>query len=391
MLSRPVFLLFLLCFGHFAVDFMWGVWPFFKTMRGIDLAWAGAIGGIGAFIAEISQVFFGAASDRGYRYFMIATGIVMAMIMPWISLGSTIVSYGLIYLTFAIGSAAFHPSAAGGLAHLFPKSTSLVFGLFFASGGLGLAISQVTFSSVYAAFDGWTVPLSSLGIPVILLAILIQVLGRAKKYEVEQKKNFAFLEIFQFFKRRETCLLWIFHLAIASVYWGMIFYLPDILKEKGCEEWICNGAGHMAFMLGAVFMGMPAGWLADKFSPRQVLLAIVFIGMFAFFSLLLITSLPAYYLLPLAALVGATLGVVTPLTISWGNSVVPESPGLISAFLMGFVWFAAELVGIAGVGFLSKFFEETPATQSLVVLGALFVVASFSLYRLGKREEIVPA
>ena len=147
----------------------------------------------------------------------------------------------------------------------------------------------------------------------------------------------------------------------------------------------------MAFMLGAVFMGMPAGWLADKFSPRQVLLAIVFVGMFAFFSLLLISSLSSFYLLSLAGVVGATLGIVTPLTLSWGNSIVPESPGLISAFLMGFVWFAAELIGISGVGFLSKFFEEAPATQSLVVLGSLFVVASFSLYQLGRQEETVLA
>jgi len=390
MLTRPLFLLFLLCFGHFAVDFMWGVWPFFKTLRGLDLAWAGIIGGVGAFIAESSQVFFGAWSDKGWRYLVIAGGVILAMIMPWITLGSDVLTYGLIYLTFAIGSAAFHPAAAGGLSNLFPQSRSLVYGLFFASGGLGLAFSQLTFSSVYAAFEGWTVPLSLLGFPVILFAFLIQMRGKLGT-PATHAKPFSFSDVFQFFKRRDTRLLWIFHLAMASIYWGMIFYLPDILQEKGCEDWICSGTGHMMFVLGAAFMGMPAGWIADKFSPRQVLMVTIVIGMFAYFLLLLTPALPYYYLLPIATLVGATLGIVTPLTISWGNSLVPESPGLISAFLMGFVWFAAELVGITGVGILSKFFEGPQATQSLIVLGALFVVASFSLYQLGKEKEMLTA
>lgn len=121
MLSRPVFLLFLLCFGHFAVDFMWGVWPFFKTFRGVDLAWAGAIGGIGAFIAEMSQVFFGAASDRGWRYFMIACGVILAMIMPWITMGSSIITYGLVFITFAIGSVRFSPISRWRISHPFPQ------------------------------------------------------------------------------------------------------------------------------------------------------------------------------------------------------------------------------------------------------------------------------
>jgi FSR family fosmidomycin resistance protein-like MFS transporter len=369
---------------------MWGVWPLFKTLQGIDLAWAGLVGGVGAFFAEISQVFFGGWSDRGGRFLLIALGILLAMAIPTLPLASGILGYLLIYLTFAIGSAAFHPAAAGGIASLFPQARGTTLALFWASGGLGLALSQLTFAKIYTSFNEGTIVLSLIGLPLVILAFFLH-RQKVSSGISTQKKPFSFTQIFQFFRRRDTRLLWLFHFSITSIYWGTIFYFPDILKEKACPSWICDGTGHLFFVLGAAFMSLPAGWIADRFSPRSVLQVTVLVSMVAYFILLLSPDLPAYILLPLAMGVGAGLGVVTPLTIAWGNAMVPESPGLISAFLMGFVWFVSELVGITGVGLLSRLFDEAGATQSLVVLGLLFVLASFSLYRLGKAEETVIA
>ncbi len=48
-----------LALAHFLVDFMIGIWAIYKTIAHLDLFLAGVISGVGAFIGEGMQIFFG--------------------------------------------------------------------------------------------------------------------------------------------------------------------------------------------------------------------------------------------------------------------------------------------------------------------------------------------
>ncbi|MBS3902851.1 MAG: hypothetical protein KGZ30_00530 [Anaplasmataceae bacterium] len=75
----------------------------------------------------------------------------------------------------------------------------------------------------------------------------------------------------------------------------------------------------------------------------------------------------------LLAAFGASVWLINPLIVTWGNRLVPESPSFISALMMGMAWCFAHLVTIASGVFVQRF-SQTPCQLSLAVLGVLLVL-----------------
>lgn len=371
-------LLIVMWVSHFLVDIMLGIWPVFKTLADLDLIKAGLVVSIGALIGEGSQLFFGAFSDRGYRKHFIILGLALAAGCSFLSYFSQYGALFGLYLLTCIGSGSFHPSAGGLMSSLVPAQRSLLMTLFASGGCLGMAGSQLIFIFTYKATEGstWMLAIPLLLMAAFLLFFQFPALPNVPKPDKKPKKFLA--DFAYFIKQPRLRSLYFLQVANQSILWGTIFILPDVLKSFGHAEWICYGGGHLCFILGGFFTMVPAGYLADKYSARMVLLIAGIVSCAGFYLLIFFGSLSVMVLLSTLFVLGAALNLVNPVGVALGTIFEPTRPGSISAFLMGLVWCISEALGPGGVGALTYFFDDYAPVKALAVLGSLFLIQIYA-------------
>lgn len=373
--------------AHFFVDLMLGIWPVYKSLVEMNLAKAGLIAAIGAFIGEGSQLVFGFLSDRGYRKPIIIIGLMIAAASAFLAyFKSNEALFGLYTLT-CVGSGAFHPSAAGLMNTLMPERRGLLIAIFSSGGSVGLALSQLIFTHIYDFFPGETYLLA---LPAMFIAIFM-IFYAFPQTNTPSAHNMNFKDIFSFFKRKDLRALYIASVAQQSIMWGTIFILPDVLKAFGHTDWICFGGGHMCLILGGAVMVIPAGYLADKYSDRSVMLAVSLIALISFYTLIFFGSMSVTFVLPVLFILGAVLNIFLPIAISLGGRLVPEQPSTVSAFLMGLVWCVSEAIGPGGIGLTATLFPGDYApVKALALLGSLFLVNIYAVLALPKKALFEP-
>lgn len=378
--------LLLLWCAHFLVDMMIGIWPVYKSFIQIDLARAGLIVAVGALIGEGSQLFFGALSDRGHYQKILIFGILIATSSALLPYSSSEWGFFGLYLLTCIGSGAFHPTAASLTSSLLPERRGLFMTIFVSGGSLGMAFSQIIFMQVYLSLKGHTIWLI---IPTLILSVwmFLYAFPRTVPLSPTAKKT-AFKDAFVFFKRKELRLLYIATLANQSILWGLIFILPDVLKTLGHTNWICYGGGHLCFVLGGSLMMIPGGYLADKYSARQVMLYTSTAAFIAFYIFIFWGGISIILTLITLFVLGAGLYTMQPLAIALGTRLEPNQPGLVSAFLMGMVWCLSEAIGPGGVGVMSHFFEDHAPVKALAILGSGFLINLAATYYLSQKENL---
>lgn len=350
--------------GHFLVDFMISVFPVYKTMVQMDLATAGMVASFGALIGEATQLLFGALSDRGYRRVLLGTGVFLTCcgvgvaycgVSPWV--------FPLVLLTY-VGSGAFHPAAAGLAGSLSPARKGLFISLFASGGSFGMAFGQLGFFEAYQRLGEWV------GLLIIPSLIVVTIIAFYPIGEVKspQSRGISLSAMMALFRQPTLRMLYIALVCNTTVFFGFSFLLPDLLVSRGYPSWICFGGGNLAMILGAGVMMVPGGYLADKFTPRAVMLASILAGLFLFYIVLLAPPLSMMGLLGMLFCLGALLGGVHPIGVALANSLLPQSPGLVSAFAMGMVWCLAECFGPATCLLTKLFPPEDAAGSALLVL-----------------------
>lgn len=381
--TRKLYLtLLVLWLGHFFIDIMIGFWPVYKTIAGLDLAVAGIISAACALLGEGMQIIFGPLCDRGYRKHLVFLGLGASIASTFLAYTT---SYGFLFLLFlltCIGSGAFHPAAVswtGGLT----TTRKGVFITFFAMGGaVGMACSQLIFSSVFFGLAGHTVILA---FPVLALALFFALKTLKAPDEVPRKEKLSSIAIFKsFFKRKELRMLYFSQVCSQTLLWCFLFLLPDILSSRGYSSWVSLGGGHMLFVLGGACMMVPAGSLADRFSSRTVLLGAMCFSTLLSYIFIFNPALPAPAVLALLFLIGAALGAINPVAIAFGTRLAPDHPGMIGAFLMGLVWCVSEGLGQAGGGLLTKLFTDDAAAKALAAVGLFYFIGIAVMLQLPK-------
>lgn len=375
----------LLWIGHFFVDFMIGIWPVYKTLAHLDLAKAGLISAACAFIGEGLQVVFGTLSDRGWRNGLIISGVLATAASTLLAYTQDYMVLFCLFLTVCIGSGAFHPSAVGLVGNLVKERRSFLITIFASGGSLGLACSQLIYTHTHFVLSGETIWLV---LPFIALVACMVLIG-FKKIAVEpsKSKKIDLKQYITLFKHKDLRNLYIAQVCNQSVFWALVFLLPDVLLCREYQTWICFGGGHLFLILGGALMMIPAGYLADKLSPRKVMLYGNIFGMLFFYTLIMFPVLPNYLLIILLFFVGATIGMLNPVLVSFGIKLLPNQPGTVSAFLLGLAWCVSEGLGQGGGGLLTKLFIEDAPAKALMILGLLFFLGIFVTYRLPETSE----
>lgn len=371
--SRFYLTILVLWLSHFLVDFMIGVWPIYKTIAGLDLAKAGLIAASCAFVGEGLQMIFGSLSDRGYRRLLIILGMLATTSCTLLAYTENYAYLFILYMITCIGSGAFHPSAVGLMGTLSESRKGLLIAIFTSGGALGLACSQIIFAKFHSLFAGNTIFLAIPTVAVIIWLAFYKLANPVKKVPVP-KKHIDLKGFFSLFKNRNISLLYFAQLCNQSLAWGLIFLLPDVLVSRGHESWICFGGGHMCFILGGALMMVPSGLLADKYSFKSMILISSFLGMIFFYTFLYFQFLPSSVIIAVLFLMGASIQIINPMIIAYGNKLLPDQPGLVSGFLMGLAWCVSEGIGMGGGGLLTKLFTDDAPAKALSILGVLFLV-----------------
>lgn len=375
----------LLLFGltHFFVDVMLSIWPLYKTLIGLNLATAGLIAAIGALIGETTEVFFGIWSDRGYRKSIIIFGLILATTNGFLGIFTNAFMLFILYLFTCIGSGAIHPSAAGLVTTVIPARRGLLMAIFAAGGSLGLGLGQLIFAKIYTAFPEHSYLIT---IPPLLLALVLLLFKFPETTLPDAAHRLKIKDLVGFFKSKPLRMLYIALVANQSIFWGMIFILPDALKTLGHGDWVCYGGGHMCMILGGAITMIPAGYLSDRYTAKRVMLIATVIAAGIFYGLLFTGGISISYVAFFLFGVGACLAVVHPIGVALGSRFVPDHPSTISAFLMGIVWCVSEVIGPGGVGALSVLFSDYAPVKALAVLGSLFIVNLFAILALPQEE-----
>lgn len=367
--------------SHFFVDSMLGIWSVYKTIIKFDLATAGLIAGLAAFIGEGAQVIFGSLSDKGYRNFLLMTGVGLtaaSALLPYFDHGGIIF---LLCLLTCMGSGAFHPPASSLVNSLTSQRSSFIMTIFASGGNLGLATSQIIFTLTYQSFGNSLI----LAIPPLLLIGGMLLYG-LPKMSFQPKNKSLLRDCAGFFRKQPLRHLYIAQVANQSICWALVFILPDVLTTLGFEKWICFGGGHLCLILGTVLMLLPAGYLADKFSPRQVLLISPICSAAFFYFILMTGGISGPIILSSLFMLGAMLGICNPIAVSLGISLEPEKPASVSALLMGLVWCTSEVIGATGIGFLTTFFDNYAPVKALALFGIFFIVQFVATLTLKEKE-----
>ncbi len=375
--------LFFLLLGHLLVDFFVGIWPIYKTIQGIDLALAATISGIAGFLAESVQVVFGFFSDRGYRKQVMVAGIIMASAILFAPQVNSSIGYFLIVLLLMLGSSAFHPAASGFASSLSKKHKAKTILCFAAGGAIGLGFSALIFTKVFTLLQGqvW----------LLLIAVMV-VVGMILRHPFTRvPPSRAGMSLSMFFapfqkERKALLLLYFSQIANQGILLSVIFLLPDLLREQGCHSWLCMGGGQLCLILGGALTMVPAGYCSDHFGPKSVMLVVIVMAFLFLYAFLILphTSLLSSGLLLLGF--GAFVGLINPLIVAWGNRIVPESPSVVSAILMGSAWCFAHIATIA-TGFLTRLFTSNACLISISIMGLLLLANFFLIAMIPRPKE----
>ena len=364
----------LLWFSHFVVDFMIGIWPVYKTIAHLDLATCGMIAGLCALIGEGMQIVFGSLSDRGYRKALIVIGLCGTLAGTCMVFTENYVTLFFLLMILCIGSGAFHPSAVGLVGSLTTTRKGVFIAIFSSGGALGMASSQLVFSEAYRVFDGNTLYLAILPLVLIIGIIFYKLAGTQPIPAISTRKKIDLKEFFGLFRRREITLLYFIQVCNQTIVWATVFLLPDVLLSRGHETWVTFGGGHLFFIIGGALMMIPSGYLADKFSYKTVIFTATFLAFILFSTFLFVPNISTSGVLGLLFVMGATAQVVSPLLLAFGNKLVPNNPGMISALLMGLAWCLSEGLGQGGGGALTQLFEVDAAANALCILNVCFLI-----------------
>lgn len=359
--------------GHFAVDCCAGIWPVYKTVAHLDIALAGLIATVGSMAGNGLQLAFGSFADRGGRRRLLVAGVAAAAtvtFVPWVR--HSYLAMAALVLAGQVGSAAFHPSAAGAVTTIAPRRAGLMLGVFLAGGFLGYSLSQFLFTAVYAA-----APLST---PLIALlpfgaAAAIAVAVPAGAHGGERRVlGWRFLRG----SLAPLSPLFAVQVCASAVNTTLIFLIPDLLHERRAAEWLVQGGGHFALVAGGCLALLPAGHLSDRWGARRVLaLGNLVSGVLLAWLLWRHTATPFDLLLVLGF--GAFNGVNSVVAVSEGGRVLPGHASAVSALLMGMPWCVAAL-GPVIAGVLAAPARGGTAGAALgwfALLVPLAVVASF--------------
>jgi MFS transporter, FSR family, fosmidomycin resistance protein len=377
----------LLSSGHFATDFANGalpaLLPFLRDKFALSYTAVGAVILASQASSSLIQPLFGLWSDRKGAMWLLPAGVAVAGV--GIAVAADAPSYWLVLLLVLIsgvGSAAYHPEGSKFAGFVSGRKRASGMSWFSVGGNLGFGIGPIATTAVVVAFGLHGGLL--LAIPGLVVAGAL-LLGASYLSSFAPETGAARVVRGQDDMFAMKLLLSV--IALRSVAWfGLITFVP--LWEVSIGHSKSHGNHLLALMLFAGGVGTLAlGPLADRFGPRNVLLASVIATGPLVLVFVLVGGVPGVIALALTGTcVVGTFGV----TMVMGQEYMPRHVGTASGLVIGLS------VGLGGVAALAlgRIADMSSLRTALFVAAGAPIIASvlaFMLPPARRRERLEPA
>jgi MFS family permease len=274
---------------------------------------------------------------------------------------------------FGVGTGMFAPPRVTLLSNTFPENDRFAYGVTFSAGNLGTAVLPVCAGMLAAAFDwrygiGFTLPF----FVCLMLGIWVFVPSSSTKVRNAMNKSVPHT------LRRTTGSVTSPGVLVAGsgmtlilfVYQGLTAFLPTyLITSKDLSPRVATLLFSLYFLVGGMFQPF-AGYAADRYGDRRILLVLSGLVALSLFFLPFVTGI-----LPLAVLVGvmgARAG-IPPVNNAYLVAAVPED---VQGAGYGLVRSTYILIGSTGSFVVGLFGDAGLFDVAFLFLGCLAVVAA---------------
>lgn len=345
--------------------FLSALMPVLIERLGISLTLAGLLTSVRSGLASFGQWPLGLAADRfGPRLFAL---LGPALTMASMSLLGVVPSYlaVAVLLIFAgLGTAAFHPAGAS----LVPEggSRGLRMAVFSAGGTLGVALGPILVTQVVSRFGLSAVPFLLIpGAFFLLLFALTLPKGSRSDQRVTSFLNHP--------ERGRVLRLWGMGMFRDMVGTSVSGFLAVLWAKRGASLTFA-GLTLTVYALAGALGDLCGGRLSDRYGRREILAGALLLAIPALYLFLLTRGSLS---LAFVALFSFASAASVPVTVVYGQELMPESRGLVSGLLLGLAWGVGSLL-VTGVGALADWIglEEALGFVGLALLPAAFLALS---------------
>ena len=321
--------------------FLSALMPLIIEKLGISLTLAGLLTSVRSSIGSFAQWPLGLAADRfGARAFALFGPLLTAFSMCFLALMPSYWGVVILLVLAGLGTAALHPAGAS----LVPEGSGrgLRMALFSMGGTLGVALGPILVTQVVSRFGISAVPV--LLVPAILtFFVLYRTIPRGGK-----SSNPKGLFLHRHPQRAKILRLWGMGMFRDVVGTAVSGFLAVLWVRRGAPLTVA-GLSLTVYSLAGAVGDLVGGRLSDRFGRKEVLAGAMFFALPSLYLFLFTDGSVSFVFL---ALFGLALAASVPVTLVYGQELVPESRGAVSGLLLGLVWGVGSLL-VTAVGALA--------------------------------------
>ncbi len=344
--------------------FLSALMPLLIERLGISLTLAGLLTSVRSSIASFGQWPLGLAADRfGPRAFVLAGPALTVTAMCLLGVAPSYVGVAALLILAGLGTAAFHPAGAS----LVPEGEGrgLRMALFSAGGTLGVALGPLLVTQVVSRFGLSALPF--LLLPGAICLVLIGISLPQGTSSPGLRRAWA-----RHPHRTSVLRLWGMGMFRDMVGTAVSGFLAVVWTQRGVPLTFA-GFSLAVYALAGALGDVVGGRLSDRYGRRVILVGALLLAIPALY-LFLFTR--GFLSLAFLALFGSASAASVPVSVVYGQELMPENRGLVSGLLLGLAWGVGSLL-VTAVGALADRVGLEPALACVGL--ALIPAASLAL------------
>jgi FSR family fosmidomycin resistance protein-like MFS transporter len=381
-------MLLILSFGHLATDISQGalpaILPFLKAKLLLSYASAGLIMLASNLTSSVIQPFFGYASDKKEKSFLIPFGCFFSGLgMCLVAVPDHYAVVLLLVMVSGLGVACYHPEGFKTARFFTGNKMATGLAVFSVGGNLGLALGPMSALFIITHFGLNYLPLILVFSLIFLMLVFLarDVIARAatttflrEKVEAHTPKG-AYLSV---------SLLVAAVIMRSWIHFGVMAYIPFYYIDYEKGDPLYAGALVSSFLIGGALGTLGGSPLADRWGYKRYLILSMTLTS-ALFPLVFVTH--GLLLFVTLGMVGMVLISSFTTTIVMAQDLLPRNLGIASGLMVGFA-IGTGGIGVTVLGVIADHFSVPVALKSIMLLPlAALLVSFFVRYPLEKQPS----
>ena len=331
--KKAIFALFLVHFsGDFYLSFVRPLLPVLADKFSLNLAQVGMITAVSTLMAFLIQPVFGFLADRYRpRQILLISSLVGALCIPLVGVVPAFVFVLLLIGLGSIGSAIYHPTAAGLVSVYAGHHSGFSMSLFGLGGTLGFTLGPIVAAAFVTVYGLNRLPVTILfGLLVFLCLTVLLPPTQGDRSKKNESLSAIGKEIGRVWK--PVALIWILAVSRGFAEQASQTFIPVLYANEG-HTLVSVGAVLSLFTVGGAVSALVCGHMVDRIGFKPV-----YYFSFALSSpfLLLFIHSTGWWIYPLALFSGFLMLATLFPGVALAQQLAPNNRSLVSSIVMGF-------------------------------------------------------